>query len=449
MRFNTILKLGPNRELTREGFTLFRNVSVSRTGEQLYGPDEGTGIEPGPDGYVYITRTPEEVFRAETLESGNGKSLVILHPDEDVTPENWRDLTHGTMFNLRKGTGEQSSESVCDLLIYTHEAVREIDLGMREVSLGYDADYYQTAPGRGEQRNIYINHVALVPAGRCGSSCAVRDHAHRDGDNTLKTTKKSFVDRILAAVRNKDEEGAKKAIEEMHDEGSEGGNETHIHVHTAGAAPKAEDGEHEPEDPSEARFKKLEDSVQKIADTLAERKTGDEAKAEEERKEAERKKAEDEETEQELEAETGDEEVRKAKDSALLADTFEVVKMNAEIIAPGIQIPTFDAKADPKTTFRDCVCGLRRKALRIATGDAETAEIIKTVRGRSLDAAQVGKMKCGEVRSLFNGVAAMKRNHNNGRLTVDSARQTTKTSDNKTPMEQFVAASAARWGGKK
>jgi hypothetical protein len=35
MRFNTILKLGPNREMTKEGFTLFRNVSVSRTGEQV------------------------------------------------------------------------------------------------------------------------------------------------------------------------------------------------------------------------------------------------------------------------------------------------------------------------------------------------------------------------------------------------------------------------------
>jgi uncharacterized protein len=179
MRFNTILKLGPNREKTREGFTLFRNVSISRVGVQIYGPDEGTGIEPGPDGFIHITRTSEEVFRPETLASGNGKSLVILHPDEDVTPENWRELTNGVMFNVRRGSGEQSDESVCDLMVYTDEALREIDLGMREVSLGYDADYFQTGPGRGEQRNIYINHVALVPKGRCGASCAVRDSAQK------------------------------------------------------------------------------------------------------------------------------------------------------------------------------------------------------------------------------------------------------------------------------
>jgi uncharacterized protein len=179
MRFNTILKLGPNREKTREGFTLWRNVSVSRVGVQIYGPDEDTGIEPGPDGFIHLMRTPEEVFRPETLDSANGKSFTLLHPEEDVTPANWRDLTHGIMFNARRGTGIQSDESVVDVMVYTDDLVRQIDLGMREVSLGYDADNFQTGPGRGEQRDIYINHVALVPKGRCGGSCAVRDSAHR------------------------------------------------------------------------------------------------------------------------------------------------------------------------------------------------------------------------------------------------------------------------------
>lgn len=195
MRFYTTLKLGPNREMTRERFTLFRNVSVSRTGVQVYGPDEGTGIEPGSDGFVHITRTPEEIFRPETLDSGNGKSFTLLHPDEDVQPENWRSLTHGVMFNMRRGTGEQKDESVADVMIYTPEAVQEIDLGMRELSLGYDADYFQTGPGRGEQRNIYINHLALVPAGRCGERCAFRDKAL---DKPLHTV---LLDSLLAALR--------------------------------------------------------------------------------------------------------------------------------------------------------------------------------------------------------------------------------------------------------
>jgi hypothetical protein len=118
--------------------------------------------------------------------------------------------------------------------------------------------------------------------------------------------------------------------------------------------------------------------------------------------------------------------------------------MNAEIIAPGVQIPTFDAAADPKKTFRDCVCGLRRKALQQATADADTAAIITTVRGRSLDSAELLKLSCGQVRTIFNGVAAMKKVANNGKLTVDrTQQQQQKTEDNLNPTQKFIAAAKA------
>lgn len=442
MRFYTTLKLGPNREMTRDGFTVFRNVSVSRTGEQIYGPSENTGIEPGPDGLVHIMRTPEQVFRPETLDSGNCKSLCIDHPDDDVVPENWRTLTHGFMVNLRRGTGDQQDESVADIFVGSPEAVREIDLGLREVSLGYDADYFQTGPGHGEQRNIFINHVALVEAGRCGSRCAIRDHKPKEG---CMKNKKSFLDRILAAVKNKDEEAAKQAVEEMEQgEGSEAeGGDTHVHIHTA-AAPKTENDE--AEDPTEKRFKGIEDAITALRDEF--KRSHDE-----ESEETKRQKADDEESEEELEEETGSKDAAKAHDSALLSDVFETVKMQAEIIAPGIQIPTFDAKADPRKTFRDCICGLRRKALRLATQDAATSTMITSVRGRVLDANEIGGLSCGQARFLFNGVAAMKRSANNGTLTRDNLSAATgsaQTADQATPIERFKQKSRDRWklGGK-
>jgi hypothetical protein len=438
MRFNTILKLGPNREMTKEGFTLFRNVSVSRTGEQIYGPDEGTGIAPGPDGLVYITRTPEEVFRPATLESGNGKSLVILHPEHDVSPENWRELTHGVMFNMRRGTGEQRAESVCDLMVYTPEAVREIDLNMREVSLGYDADYYQTGPGRGEQRNYYINHVALVPAGRCGSSCAVRDHAHEE-----KNPMKSRLQRVLDALAGtKDDAELRRVLDKARDEEEESEKEREKKERD-----EAEAKEKEIEAKDEEFKKEVRDSITKLTDAVG-KLIKDKAKDEEE-EEARGKKKEEDEDEDEMEEETGTADARKARDSALLEDSFNDIKAKAEIIAPGIQMPTFDAMADPKKTFRDCHCGLRRKALQQATQDTETTEIVKTVRGRALDSADILKMSCGQVRTIFNGVAAMTANRNNGRLTVDAAQTQNKTQDNASPMDKFKAASKARWSDKK
>ena len=440
MRFNTILKLGPNREMTKEGFTLFRNVSVSRTGEQIYGPDEGTGIEPGPDGRIYITRTPEEVFRPETLESGNGKSLVILHPEEDVSPENWRALTHGVMFNMRRGTGDQRDESVCDLMVYTPEAVREIDLNMREVSLGYDADYFQTAPGRGEQRNYYINHVALVPAGRCGASCAVRDHAHKE-----KNPMSSRLKRVLDALAGtKDDAELRRVIDKARDE-----EETEEKQREKKERDEEEAKEKEIQAKDEEFKKEVRDNISKLTDAVG-KLVKDKAKDEEEEEAKRNKKEEDEDEEEaELEEETGSADARKARDSALLEESFNDIKAKAEIIAPGIQMPTFDSKADPKKTFRDCHCGLRRKALQQATADSETAENVKTVRGRALDSAEVLKLSCGQVRTIFNGVAAMKANRNNGRLTVDSARPQNKTQDTRTSMEKFKEASAARWADKK
>jgi hypothetical protein len=438
MRFNTILKLGPNREMTKEGFTLFRNVSVSRTGEQVYGPDEGTGIEPGPDGLIHITRTPEEVFRQETLDSGNGKSLVILHPEDDVSPENWRTLTHGVMFNMRRGTGDQRDESVCDLMVYTPEAVHEIDLNMREVSLGYDADYFQTAPGRGEQRNCYINHVALVPAGRCGASCAVRDHAHEE-----KNPMKSRLQRVLDALAGtKDDAELRRVIDKARDEEEESEKEREKKERD-----EAETKEKEIEAKDEEFKKEVRDSISKLTDAVG-KLVKDKAKDEEE-EEAKGKKKNEDDDEDEMEEETGTADARKARDSALLEDSFNDIKAKAEIIAPGIQMPTFDAKADPKKTFRDCHCGLRRKALQQATQDSETAEIVKTVRGRALDSADILKMSCGQVRTIFNGVAAMKANRNNGRLTVDAAQTQNKTQDNVSPMDKFKAASKARWSDKK
>src|SRR5580704_15675345 len=142
MRFYTTLKLGPNREKTPEGFTLFRNVAISRTGWQTYGAAELPGIEAGPDGLIHIYRSPEEVFRPDTIASCNGKSLVIEHPEEDVAPHNWRDLTNGFMFDARRGAGDQKEECVADILVTTLEALADIDADMREVSLGYDADYF-------------------------------------------------------------------------------------------------------------------------------------------------------------------------------------------------------------------------------------------------------------------------------------------------------------------
>ena len=155
---------------------LFRSVSQSRYGEQTYKRDE-VPIEPNRDGLVLIKRTEDEVFKPEAISSFEGKPFTIDHPDEMVTPENWKDLAHGFITNVRRGVKEKLDLLVGDIVVTTKKAIELIKNGMREISCGYDADYEQLDIGIGMQKNIIGNHIALVMRGRAGHRCAIGDKA--------------------------------------------------------------------------------------------------------------------------------------------------------------------------------------------------------------------------------------------------------------------------------
>jgi hypothetical protein len=175
MRFYTVERLSPKISETPEGFLLCENVPVARTGEMMYKAGEVPVKDRG--GVVRIKRTEDVVFDDVTISSFEGKPITLDHPDDFVTPENWQQLAHGTVQNVRRGEGEQSDLLLADLLVTTEKAIRLVKGGLREVSCGYDADYAELEEGLGEQRNIVGNHVALVDKGRAGSRCAIGDKA--------------------------------------------------------------------------------------------------------------------------------------------------------------------------------------------------------------------------------------------------------------------------------
>lgn len=157
----------------------------------LYGRGE-TPLEVGPDGTVVIVREAKEVFEPKTLASFEGKSITIQHPKDFVSPENWKELTHGVVQNVRKGSGSQENDLVADFLITEKTAIGLVKNGLREVSCGYEAEYTQTGIGRGFQSNIIGNHVALVDEGRAGSSYAIHDHKGKGLEMTLAEKIKSI-----------------------------------------------------------------------------------------------------------------------------------------------------------------------------------------------------------------------------------------------------------------
>lgn len=205
MKYYVKYKISENIAETPEGYLICIGVPIARTGEMVYGKDE-TPLDPDSNGTVLITREEDEVFRPQTIASFEGKAITIKHPENFVGPDNWSELAKGILQNVRRGEGDQKDDLIADLLITDKMAIGLVRHGLREVSCGYEADYEQTDKGKGKQKNIIGNHLALVNQGRAGSSYAINDHK---GD-----TKMNLKDRIKAIFAKAQDEAMKMAEDE-------------------------------------------------------------------------------------------------------------------------------------------------------------------------------------------------------------------------------------------
>lgn len=195
MRFFIKSKLSENISETPEGFLLCRNVPLTHTGKLTYVHPEHPFGEKYSE--VIITRQPEQLFSKQTMSSFEGKDFTIQHPEEFVNPENYQELTHGVLLNIRKGTekievdGESVEVLLGDFLVKSAEAIKAVKGGMREVSLGYDATWVLVDEDKniGEHQDIIGNHCALVDQGRAGINCAITDHKK---EKTFMDVKEKF-----------------------------------------------------------------------------------------------------------------------------------------------------------------------------------------------------------------------------------------------------------------
>ena len=431
MNYHIRERLGPKQSLTKEGWLLCEDVPIARIGMMVYGPGE-VPIPPGPDGVVYVDRFPEDVFRPETVASVNGKDVVDEHPEEDVQPSNWLNLTAGVVLNPRRGTAAMDDVLLADLMVKRPDTIQAIRNGKKEVSCGYDADYLQSLdadgrpiPGRGKQINILMNHVALVEAGRCGPRCAI-------GDNLPKELKNmNWLDKLRAAFGAKDEAAFNAALAEAPREGGpiQLTTEQIKAVATMVRDAKKDDEEDEEEkdhktmDAIAADVRKIGDKVAAIDERVRKVEDAFEKKDGEDEEEEKKRKTEDDENrkiegslEEEAPPGTSDGVAAKAKDSAYLADSFQEAISLAEIISPGIQVPTFDQKAEPRKTF-DALCRFRRTVLDAAMLQPDLfAFVTNTTGGRDYK-----KYTCDGIRTLFRAVGQHKKNLNNKAATQDLA----------------------------
>ena len=166
MKMLCSVKLSPHKYKTPEGYLVCKDAIIARTGSQTYLKSE---LYPNVtnDDYIEINRSEKEVFDEKTIASFENKPLTIDHPDEPVNPDNYKYLSVGNTFNVRKGDYEGQPVLLADIMVTDAEAIRLIESGeMTELSCGYDCDI--TDSPNPEQINIRGNHVALCIAGRAG-----------------------------------------------------------------------------------------------------------------------------------------------------------------------------------------------------------------------------------------------------------------------------------------
>ncbi|MBI6548599.1 DUF2213 domain-containing protein [Xenorhabdus lircayensis] len=361
MKYFFTTRLGNTRYQLADGSLLCKDVPIARTGTQLYADFELPTLEPDEDGEIVVERSPEEVFNEATLASFEGMTITIQHPEDRdgniifVDPDNWRDLAHGHVQNVRRGEGEQSDLMLADLIIKDTDAITAIDEGFDEVSCGYDAEYRQIANGKAEQYQITGNHVALVQDGRAGSRCSIGDSMSTKTQTWFKRLKQAFKTKDSAAM----EEVLNSAPESI--TGDEG----------TGEVPKAININISPQQPlpkEEPEMKTGDEQIPEWANAILARlnalegKTGDNG------------------TDPKAAPKTGDDDEKEEKEEKITGDSA----YKADLIVPGIDLST-PAKL---TAFkRQVLVSADQAMVRNIVGDAEIKKLPKKFVDMAFNAA--------------------------------------------------------------
>lgn len=348
-------QLGRTRETTPEGYLLCRDVPIARIGTLMYGKGE-VPVTADDTGLILIQRGEDVLFDPKTIASAESKPITDDHPDDWVNPENWKELSKGTGQNVRRGDGIDSDYLLADLLITDKDTIQAVIDGKVEISLGYDADYTEVSKGKGLQSNIVINHIALVDKGRCGSRCSI-------GDSFMSSKtkqKEPWYQSLLGLKRTVDQavEEAKKTSD-MEEED-----------------PETEDEEHE-EEKTKTGDAKFQADMRKFMKTMDSRLTALEKKKTKDGEDPEKNETDDEEPDDEktkddiLKAEEA-EKLSKEGVQNYTGDSLAEVRARAEILVPGIVIPTLDSAA--KDVGKK-VLSIKRQALKQAytTKDGQAA----------------------------------------------------------------------------
>lgn len=161
-------------------------VTLARVGVQHY-----YGFELGLEGRaldrIGVFRSPDEVFKNDSVMTFVNLPTTDDHPSELVTTDNVKTLQTGSVSHV---TPDREKGVLTGIITITDaEQIKKLRSGKFEVSVGYTNDL-KASPGtyNGEsyeyiQTNIIANHLAIVDNGRCGPECRITTDNAKGADS--------------------------------------------------------------------------------------------------------------------------------------------------------------------------------------------------------------------------------------------------------------------------
>lgn len=176
---------------SQTGFLHVKDVPIARVGVFPY-IDSGGKV-------TMEAKLPDDLLTDSAVESANSKPITDDHPPESVNTTNTGRYMKGFTANNAHVDGDKMK---VDMTITDSALIKEIQGGKQELSIGFQTDLvpvkgvYKGMQYDSAQKNIQINHVAIVRRGRAGHSVRLTgDSAEMVIDNSqekgtsMETTK--------------------------------------------------------------------------------------------------------------------------------------------------------------------------------------------------------------------------------------------------------------------
>ena len=162
-----------SRTYTAEGF-LKVSGRAAKTGIQEYYAHELGLTDRAPNAVVRVMRFADDVFKQSAIGSFIGADITIEHPGEFVNSQNFKSESVGLVTKaVRDG-----DFVLVDMIVKDQSAINAIHSGKVELSAGYECHYEQAPQGASYdfvQRDIRVNHLALVDRARSGAQVRLAD----------------------------------------------------------------------------------------------------------------------------------------------------------------------------------------------------------------------------------------------------------------------------------